>query len=310
MRPLPHSLRALATSSLCALVLLGVAPAPADAITSPVVHALDVRIAGAEHRIEHWNRALGRWQADVGHAAAALQRIQASSGVEPPAPIDYFSPRMANRTLLVPPTWPERVESAHARLQAVLRDHAAREAQQQQQAWTAYLGQLQAARVEAVQAARHSGLSGVVPGSPITYEAWAKGLLSALGAPSCENNVLLVVTWETAESTQAAYNPLATTHEMPGAGSFNTVGVKNYVSADQGLEASRDTLLGGADSYGYVAIVDALRACAPAETTASAIRDSAWCRGCAVGAYVVGLLPIVRSGWDEHAGRLISTPAA
>ena len=47
----------------------------------------------------------------------------------------------------------------------------------------------------------------------------------------------------------------ATTHAMEGATDFNSVGVKNYRSLDQGLDAARDTLQGGADSYGYEAIL-------------------------------------------------------
>lgn len=310
MRALRPSFHVVAASVLCALTLLGGAPVPARAVTSPAVRALDTRITRAEHRIERWSRVLAHWQSDVARAAAALQRIQAAPATVAPRPPDYFSPRMARRTLHAPPTWRARIAGAHARLQAVLRDHGAREAQQQQEAWGAYLAQLRTARDEAVHAARRNSLHGVLPGVPVTYAAWARGLLSALGAPTCDDNVLLVVTWETAESTRAAYNPLATSHAMTGAGVFNEVGVKNYVSVEQGLEASRDTLEGGSPSYGYAPIVNLLRACAPAETTAAAIRDSAWCRGCGAGAYVLGLLPVVRDAWDEHAARLISSPAA
>ncbi len=87
-----------------------------------------------------------------------------------------------------------------------------------------------------------------------------------------------MVTWETSESTDAAFNPLATTHAMEGATDFNSVGVKNYRSLDQGLDAARDTLQGGADSYGYDAILSSLQACATAEATA-------------IGDQCVGLVP-------------------
>ena len=104
-------------------------------------------------------------------------------------------------------------------------------------------------------------------------------------------------------------NPLATTRDMPGATDMNTVGVKHYTSLRQGLDASRDTLLLGAESYGYGAIVASLRECASAEVTARAINASAWCRGCVGGAYITGLLPIVRASYAEHAVRLVSTGA-
>ena len=148
---------------------------------------------------------------------------------------------------------------------------------------------------------------GLAPGEPVTYEGWAGAFLRRLGAPACGENLLIVVTWETAESTAAAFNPLATTRDMPGATDMNSVGVKDYVSLEQGLDASRDTLLLGAESYLYGAIVERLRACASAEATARAINASAWCRGCVGGAYITGLLPIVRSSYGEHAVRLVST---
>ena len=59
---------------------------------------------------------------------------------------------------------------------------------------------------------------------------------------------MLVVAWEAQESTEARFNPLATTHAMPGATDFNSVGVKNYRSVAQGLAAARETLEEGADS--------------------------------------------------------------
>jgi hypothetical protein len=35
--------------------------------------------------------------------------------------------------------------------------------------------------------------------------------------------------------------------------------------------------------------------------TAGAIRASAWCRGCSLGAYVTGLIPIVRAYFATYA---------
>jgi len=42
---------------------------------------------------------------------------------------------------------------------------------------------------------------GIVPGDPVTYEAWARAFLSRLEAPDCAENLIIVVTWETPEST-------------------------------------------------------------------------------------------------------------
>jgi hypothetical protein len=193
-------------------------------------------------------------------------------------------------------------------MRAVLTDPEAANAQQQIQALSAYIVELEGARDQLVRAKRKArDAGGVVPGEPLTYEAWARGFLARVSAPACQENLTIVVTWETAESTEAAFNPLATTHAMDGATDFNSVGVKNYLSLSQGLDAARDTLQGGADSYGYATILQDLQACASAEMTAMAINASAWCRGCTSGAYITGLLPIVKANYADHAARLIST---
>ena len=215
----------------------------------------------------------------------------------------YFTARMVGDHL--PPAGNPLVR-AHRRLQKVLRDHRAKEAVQQVAAWRGFVADLQADRRQVMAAARrHRDV--VVPSGPETFRGWAGAFLRAIGAPVCRANQVVVVTWETAESTLATYNPLATTYAMTGATDYNTTGVKNYVSLAQGLAAARGTLGGGADSYGYADVVRSLQACAPASATARAIRDSAWCRGCADGAYVLGLLDEVRGSWADHAARLIAT---
>jgi hypothetical protein len=206
----------------------------------------------------------------------------------------------------VPQPFVSRVARAHQALQRALRDHRAKEAQQQQGAWQTFLSEARAARAQALAVA-HGRIKGVSASGPLTFQRWAMALLGSLGAPICDQDVVAVVTWETAESTMARFNPLATTYTMPGSTYFNTVGVKDYLSFAQGIEASRNTLLNGSSSFGYDAVVSALRSCAPSEVTATAIRDSAWCRGCGGGAYVLGLLPEVRASWSEHASRLIET---
>ena len=91
---------------------------------------------------------------------------------------------------------------------------------------------------------------------------------------------------------------------MDGATDFNSVGVKNYRSLDQGLDASRDTLQGGADSYGYAAILQAAAGLRLRGDDREAINASAWCRGCTGGAYITGLLPIVRPTTPTRAAHL------
>jgi peptidoglycan hydrolase CwlO-like protein len=134
----------------------------------------------------------------------------------------------------------------------------------------------------------------------LPFGDWAGRFLDHLGAPSCRDNLVVVMAWQANEFTQARWNPLATTHRMHRSTGFNAVGVQNYVSLTQGLRASAQTLSGGAASYGYGAILDALDRCADAMSTAGAIRASAWCRGCSNGGYVTELVPIVEEYFDRY----------
>jgi peptidoglycan hydrolase CwlO-like protein len=134
----------------------------------------------------------------------------------------------------------------------------------------------------------------------ISYGAWAGAFLRAIGAPGCRSNLVAMVAWQYSEFTQAAWNPLADTLSMPGSTGFNTVGVQNYVSLSQGLEAVRHTLTNG-PMLGYPAIVSRLRGCVDAMTTALAINASAWCRGCAEGHYVTGVIAKVEANYELYA---------
>lgn len=89
---------------------------------------------------------------------------------------------------------------------------------------------------------------------------WAEDVLDGIGAPHTSGNIAFLQAWQRAEggssNNNAAYNPLCTTQWMPGSISINGVGVKAYISWQQGLEATIKTLLNGH----YPAIVAALRA--------------------------------------------------
>lgn len=134
----------------------------------------------------------------------------------------------------------------------------------------------------------------------LPFGEWATRFLQHIGAPTCRDNLVVVMAWQANEFTQARWNPLATTHLMKRSTGFNEVGVQNYVSLTQGLRASADTLAGGASSFGYGAILDALHRCAGAMKTAEAIRASAWCRDCSNGGYVTELVPIVEQYFDRY----------
>ena len=75
---------------------------------------------------------------------------------------------------------------------------------------------------------------------------WAKDFLTRLGAPITASNVQAITAWETAEGTKAAYNPLATTQGgYAGETTFNSVGVKNYASYQDGLDANVQVINNG-----------------------------------------------------------------
>src|SRR2546430_13748561 len=76
----------------------------------------------------------------------------------------------------------------------------------------------------------------------MTWPQWGALLLDWLHAPRCANNVIVVVAWEAQEGSQAGWNPLDTTYDLPDATLFNSTGVKNYTSLDEGLAASVRTL--------------------------------------------------------------------
>ncbi|HVD68989.1 MAG TPA: hypothetical protein VNF25_09905 [Actinomycetota bacterium] len=135
----------------------------------------------------------------------------------------------------------------------------------------------------------------------VSYGQWADMLLHIFDAPTCRENQVVVVAWQVQEFTQAAWNPLATTHRMPGSTDFNGVGVQNFVSLEQGLEATKETIQNGWDIYGYGAIVGSLRRCDDALTSASRIAASSWCPGCLDGNYVVGVVPKVEADFETYA---------
>ncbi len=83
-----------------------------------------------------------------------------------------------------------------------------------------------------------------------TRGQWAIDFLMALGnqAPSVDT-IDLVAAWTKGESTAAKYNPLATTLKYGTSSDFNSVGVKNYSTRQEGIEASVMTLRGDFSGY-------------------------------------------------------------
>jgi hypothetical protein len=133
----------------------------------------------------------------------------------------------------------------------------------------------------------------------MTFGRWATAFLGSINAPIQRNNLVVIVAWETAEYTSARWNPLATTYYMPGSTCYNASCVRNYVSVEQGLQATYGTL--SQHGLGYEPILSDLHSNADPMDTAKAINASQWCGGCANGQYVVDLVPSVESNYDAYA---------
>jgi hypothetical protein len=104
---------------------------------------------------------------------------------------------------------------------------------------------------------------------------FAQDLLTAIGAPQTSENVRAIAAWAQAEGTAAAYNPLATTRAAAGTTDFNGVGVKNYATYAEGVQATADTLRNGR----YANILAALAQGTSAEAVARAVAQSPWGTG-------------------------------
>lgn len=105
---------------------------------------------------------------------------------------------------------------------------------------------------------------------------WAKDFLTRLNAPITAENVRAITAWEQAEGTAASYNPLATTQGgFAGETQFNSVGVKNYMSYQDGLDANVKVINNGL----YSNILAALQQGNSATSVAQAIANSPWGTG-------------------------------
>jgi hypothetical protein len=105
---------------------------------------------------------------------------------------------------------------------------------------------------------------------------WSKDFLDRLGMPRTSENIRAMTAWQRAEGTAARFNPLATIQGgFDGATNFNSVGVKNYVSYEDGLAANVKAITNGR----YANILAALQQGTSAMGVADAIAASPWGSG-------------------------------
>ena len=103
-------------------------------------------------------------------------------------------------------------------------------------------------------------------------------VLQRIGAPVTTENVKAMSAWIASEGTRAQFNPLATVRKAAGATDFNTTGVKNFVSYEQGVETTVGAITNGL--YGNV--IAAFRKGDDAYAVADAIANSPWGSGALV----------------------------
>lgn len=109
-------------------------------------------------------------------------------------------------------------------------------------------------------------------------DQWALDFLAAARFPATPANVQAVVSWEYAESGAGGgmFNPLNTTQGgYPGETDFNSVGVKNYVRYQDGIDANAKVIHNG---Y-YAHVVDLFGVGNDARATCDAITRSPWGTG-------------------------------
>lgn len=118
------------------------------------------------------------------------------------------------------------------------------------------------------------GWLSVAPGN-VSPAQVASAVLKGVGAPVNPNTVASMVGWMNAEGghwhNAAAYNPLNTTLNAPGARAINSAGVKAYGNWQQGIGATVQTLR----QPNMAGIVQALRSSNP-QAVARAIGSSPW----------------------------------
>jgi hypothetical protein len=109
-------------------------------------------------------------------------------------------------------------------------------------------------------------------------------LLENLGAPVSDENLKFLYAWRQAEGKAGKYNPFNTTQGMPGATKFNSVGVRNYKSLEDGMVATIKTLKNGR----YECIVNGLKNDIGAENIASCSSLKTWGTGSLVAKVISG----------------------
>lgn len=81
-----------------------------------------------------------------------------------------------------------------------------------------------------------------IPSKTTSDDDFYRKVLDCLGAKPTKGNMAFMYAWRQAEGATADFNPFNTTKNMPDSTVYNSAGVKNYKSAEDGIKATCDTL--------------------------------------------------------------------
>ena len=109
-----------------------------------------------------------------------------------------------------------------------------------------------------------------------TDDDFYKSILKCLGAKPTKSNMLFMYAWRQAEGGGAKNNPFNTTQKMEGATNYNKIGVKNYRTPEDGIQATCKTLTNGRNKYGYDKIIDGLKNDVGLSKLSDAVVSSKW----------------------------------
>lgn len=115
-----------------------------------------------------------------------------------------------------------------------------------------------------------------LPDKTTSDDDFYKSILKCLGAEPTKSNMLFMYAWRQAEGGTAKNNPFNTTQKMEGATNYNKIGVKNYKTPEDGIQATCKTLTNGRNKYGYDKIIDGLKNDVGLSKLSDAVVSSKW----------------------------------
>lgn len=115
-----------------------------------------------------------------------------------------------------------------------------------------------------------------LPNKTTSDDDFYKSILKCLGAEPTKSNMLFMYAWRQAEGGDAKNNPFNTTQKMEGATNYNKIGVKNYRTPEDGIQATCKTLTNGRNKYGYDKIIDGLKNDVGLSKLSDAVVSSKW----------------------------------